>query len=125
FAGNGALRRRVHTHLAALAYSCSVGGTHVDQLAGARDLPGPKPVLFFAPAQVKRRLADWGTEGFAQRLASAWQTHLARVTAGPEPWLRVVAHPAPADLAVLHTRVLSGRDDPACGHVAVWSRGAA
>jgi len=122
FAGNGALRRRVHTHLPALAYSCSVGGTHVDQLAGARDLPGPRPVLFFAPAQVKKRLADWGAEGFAQRLAEAWQAHVARLAAGPEPWLRVVAHAAPAGLPALHARVLSGRDDPATGHVMVWPR---
>lgn len=122
FAGNGALRRRVHTHLLALAYSCSVGGTHVDQLAGARDLPGPRPVLFFAPAQVKKRLGDWGPEAFEQRLADAWRAHLARVTAGPAPWVRVVEHAAPAGLSALHAQVLAGRDDPAVGHVMVWTR---
>ena len=40
FAGNGHLRRAVHTRFARLAYSSSIGGTHVEQLAGARDLPG-------------------------------------------------------------------------------------
>ncbi|MCP5272679.1 MAG: DUF2855 family protein [Burkholderiaceae bacterium] len=122
FAGNGALRRRVHAHLPALAYSCSVGGTHVDQLAGARDLPGPRPVLFFAPVQVKKRLDEWGPEAFEQRLAEAWRAHLARVTAGPAPWVRVVAHAAPEGLAALHARVLGGRDDPEVGCVMVWGR---
>jgi hypothetical protein len=122
FAGNGALRRRVHAHLPALAYSCSVGGTHVDQLAGARDLAGPKPVLFFAPAQVKQRLGDWGPEAFEQRLAEAWRAHLSRVTSGLAPWIQVVEHAAPAGLAALHAQVLAGRDDAAAGHVMVWGR---
>ncbi|NJS37558.1 MAG: DUF2855 family protein, partial [Brachymonas sp.] len=52
FAGNAALRLRIHTHFQALAYSCSVGGTHVGELGGAKGLPGPKAVLFFAPAQI-------------------------------------------------------------------------
>ena len=29
-----------------------------------RGLPGPRPVLFFAPAQVKKRSADWGGSPF-------------------------------------------------------------
>ena len=37
----------------ALRYSCSIGGTHLTQLAGAKDLPGPRATLFFAPAQGK------------------------------------------------------------------------
>jgi hypothetical protein len=50
FAGNTALRRRIHGHFAQLKYSCAVGGTHVRELGGAKDLPGPKATLFFAPA---------------------------------------------------------------------------
>jgi len=58
FAGNATLRRSIHEHFgAALRYSCSVGGTHWDELGGGRDLPGPKPTLFFAPAQIARRSA--------------------------------------------------------------------
>ena len=56
FAGNAALRRSLHEHFGdALRYSCSVGGTHWDELGGGRDLPGPRPTLFFAPAQIARR----------------------------------------------------------------------
>jgi len=40
FAGTVTLRRAVHEHFGdALRYSCSVGGTHWDELGGSRDLP--------------------------------------------------------------------------------------
>ena len=121
FAGNAALRRRVHEHLPALAYSCAVGGTHVDQLGGGAGLPGPKPTLFFAPAQINKRVADWGSEVFQQRLIEAWRGFLVPATQGRPPWLRVVRHPAPDGLAALHALVLQGRGDPRDGHVMAWA----
>jgi len=52
--GNAALRAQVHAHFGELlAYSCSVGGTHWDELGGGKGLAGPRPGLFFAPAQIK------------------------------------------------------------------------
>ncbi|MDO9285573.1 MAG: DUF2855 family protein, partial [Aquabacterium sp.] len=80
FAGNGGLRQAIHSRFTQLAYSCSIGGTHVEQLAGARDLPGPKATLFFAPAKVKKRSADWGSAEFSQRLVSAWHGFRAQVS---------------------------------------------
>lgn len=121
FAGDAALRRRVHQHLPALAHSASVGGTHVDQLGGGGGLPGPRPTLFFAPAQVKKRVSDWGGDVFQQRLLQAWQAFLLQATQGPEPWLRVVRHAAPEGLAALHAQVLQGQADPRDGHVLVWA----
>jgi len=85
FAGNGELRRAIHTRFGALAYSCSIGGTHVEQLAGARDLPGPRATLFFAPAQVKKRNADWGAAEFNRRLVAAWHAFRARAADGAAP----------------------------------------
>lgn len=117
FAGNGALRRAVHTRFSALAYSCSIGGTHVDQLAGARDLPGPRPVLFFAPAQVKKRSADWGAAVFNQRLVAAWHAFRTQVADGPVPWLQVQQHTGEAAVEAAHQLVLGGRGDPRLGHV--------
>ncbi len=56
FAGNAALRRAVHEHFGRqLLYSGSVGGTHWEALGAGAGLPGPRPVLFFAPAQFARR----------------------------------------------------------------------
>jgi hypothetical protein len=121
FAGNAALRRRVHGHLPQLTYSCSVGGTHVDQLGPAGTLPGPRPTLFFAPAQAKKRMADWGGPVFQQRLVEAWQAFLHQACGGPAPWLRVLRHAAPAGLAELHGLVLQGQGDARDGHVMAWT----
>jgi hypothetical protein len=112
FAGNGALRRAIHTRFARLAYSSSIGGTHVDQLAGGRDLPGPRPVLFFAPAQAKKRLADWGGAGFQERLLAAWKTFLEEATQGPEPWLVPRWHRGLRAVQAAHAAVLAGQGDP-------------
>jgi len=71
FAGNAELRRNIHTRFVNMAYSCSIGGTHVDQLGNAKDLPGPRATLFFAPAQIKKRHADWEAAVLGQRLVSA------------------------------------------------------
>jgi hypothetical protein len=73
FAGSVALRERIHRHLTGLAYSCAVGASHVQDLGGAGNLPGPRPTMFFAPAQVKKRNADWGAQGLNDRLVQAWQ----------------------------------------------------
>lgn len=123
FAGSGALRRAVHTRFSALAYSCSIGGTHVDQLAGGRDLPGPRPVLFFAPAQVKKRSADWGAAAFNQRLVAAWHTFRTQVAQGPVPWLQVQQHTGEAAVEAAHQLVLGGRGDPRLGHVLALQAG--
>ena len=55
FAGNSELRRAIHTRFVNLKHSSSIGGTHVEHLGAARDLPGPRATLFFAPAQIKKR----------------------------------------------------------------------
>jgi hypothetical protein len=117
FAGNGALRKAIHSRFTALAYSCSIGGTHVDQLAGGRDLPGPRPVLFFAPAQVKKRHADWGAAGFSERMARAWHAFVQQVSEPTAPWLVVQQHNGPVSVQAAHALVLGGRGDPRQGHM--------
>ena len=94
FAGNAALRRGVHEHFGeALRYSCSVGGTHWDELGGGRDLPGPRPVLFFAPAQIAKRSAappaGWGPAELNARIAAVWAAFMKPVNDPAAPWLRV------------------------------------
>ncbi|MEO6363739.1 MAG: DUF2855 family protein, partial [Caldimonas sp.] len=90
--GNAGLRAAVHGHWGdRLAYSCSVGGTHWEDLGGGKGLPGPRPVLFFAPAQVSKRMADWGAAVLQQRMAAAWASFVDRAAATEDPWIRVVA----------------------------------
>ncbi|MCK7498815.1 MAG: DUF2855 family protein [Comamonadaceae bacterium] len=75
-------------------YSSSIGGTHWAELGAAGGLPGPRPVLFFAPAQIERRSAPppegWGRDALQQRLGAAWTAFLERVGRADDPWLHIV-----------------------------------
>ena len=117
FAGNADLRQRIHTRFANLKYSCSIGGTHVEQLGGAKDLPGPRATLFFAPAQVKKRQADWGPAELGKKLVQAWRAFSARVAGAPRPWLTVQHHTGPREVEQAYAQVLAGRGDPRIGHI--------
>jgi len=117
FAGNAGLRHAIHSRFANLAYSCSIGGTHVTQLGGAKDLPGPRATLFFAPAQIKKRSADWGRDGLGQRLVQAWQAFSAHVAHAPSPWLVVQHHEGAEAVAASYQQVLAGQGDPRTGHI--------
>ena len=118
FSGNVNLRRDIHTHLgAALKHSASIGGTDWQHLGKVGDLPGPRPTLFFAPSQIKKRIADWGGATLQGRLAAAWQDFMVPVTRGDQPWLRVVeAKGVEASIAAM-AEVVSGRAKPQEGHV--------
>ena len=117
FAGNAELRSAIHHRFANLAYSCSIGGTHVDKLGGARGLPGPKASLFFAPAQIMKRHADWGADDLSRRLLLSWKSLLERVCEPKSPWLEVQQHRGPAALKATYLGVLAGRGDPRIGHM--------
>jgi hypothetical protein len=113
FSGNAGFREKVHQRFANLRYSCAVGGTHVTQLGGAGQLPGPRPTLFFAPAQVKKRQADWGPAVFGERVVNAW--HAFRQGLGP--WLRIQHHQGPQAAQQAYERMATGDTDPTLGHV--------
>lgn len=66
-----------------------------DQLGGAKDLPGPRPTLCFAPAQVKKRQADWGPAELGKRLVQAWRAFSAKACNDSAPWLQVQHHQGP------------------------------
>ena len=117
FAGDGPLRRELHTRFTQLAYSCSIGGTHLDQLAGGRDLPGPRPVLFFAPAQVKKRSTEWGPGELNRRMVQAWHAYRTQISNPAAPWLQVQWHRGPAAVQAAHAAVLAGQGDARLGHM--------
>ena len=74
FAGNGAVLRAVHKAIdQGLKYSCLVGLTHWTSRGGAGEMPGPKPVLFFAPAHMADMLAQLGGDGFGKAVAQGWE----------------------------------------------------
>jgi hypothetical protein len=116
FAGNAGLRRTVHERFANLKYSCSIGGTHFDELGGAKGLPGPRATLFFAPAQIKKRSQEWGREELGNRLAQAWRVFRAKVEDPAGPWLKVEHHRGPQAVQAAYALVLAG-GDPRNGHI--------
>jgi hypothetical protein len=75
FAGNAALIHAVHTALANnLKYSCTVGATHVGAGFGQDNgpLPGPEPVLFFAPHHAVAAIQELGPKAFGEAVAASW-----------------------------------------------------
>jgi len=73
FAGDATVRKAVHTHFGdELAHSMAVGVTHWEDFGGGAELPGPRPVFFFAPTRVTKRAEDWGRAGLEQRVGDAW-----------------------------------------------------
>jgi hypothetical protein len=121
FSGMASLRAAVHGHFGdRLAHSCAVGSTHHDEMGSARDLPGPRPVFFFAPAQIRKRQADWGAAGLGQRIAAAWQAFIARAARAEPPWIRVVEQRGPQAVQQVFRELVDGRSDPRQGHVLRW-----
>jgi hypothetical protein len=113
-AGSAAVRAAVHRHFGdALKYSCAVGGTHWEALGGGRDLPGPKPMLFFAPAQIKKRNADWGAATLQRKIGEAWLAFLGPVGG----WMRVVESRGPEAVERVYRDMLDGRAKPDEGHI--------
>jgi len=118
FSGSVPVRADVHQHFGdRLTYSCSVGGTHWEELGSGKGLPGPRPVLFFAPAQIKKRHADWGAAGLQQRMAAAWGAFMQRAANADTPWLQVVRGEGEAAVEATYAAVLGGSANPAQGHV--------
>ncbi len=117
FAGSASLRRAIHERFIALAHSSAIGGTHVADLGGGQGLPGPRPVLFFAPAQAKKRHGDWGAAEFNVRLARAWHAFIEQVNQPTAPWLVVQEHRGGDAVQAAHALVLGGQGDPRLGHM--------
>ncbi|MBS1135145.1 MAG: hypothetical protein H6R02_2286 [Burkholderiaceae bacterium] len=114
FAGDAELRRRIHSHFAdALMFSSSIGGTHWSALGSARDLPGPRPVLFFAPAQAKARSAPppqgWGAAELQRRMGQAWAEFIGQVH--EHGWVRIVTRPGAQAALQVYGEMLAGRAD--------------
>lgn len=116
FAGNAALRQTVHEHFgAALKFSSSIGGTHWEALGSGRGLPGPRPTLFFAPDQIKKRSSPppqgWGSEGLSQRLGASWGAFVKATQRADYPWVRISRHEGAAAAEQAYQTMLGGRSD--------------
>lgn len=125
FSGSAAHRRSVHSRWAErLAYSCAVGGTHWNQGGSNKDLPGPRPVLFFAPEQWRTRSTPppqgLGAAGLQQAMSAAWSELLRHVTAPTAAWLSIDERRGAAALEAGYHALVDGGADPRQGLVVHW-----
>ena len=116
FAGSAPVRRSVHQRFGdALTFSSSIGGTHWSDLGSGGGLPGPRPTLFFAPTQIKKRAAPppdgWGRDVLEQRLGQAWSAFIARVESPSDPWVRIVNHQGTEATRAAYLALLDGKSD--------------
>ncbi|MEP5766644.1 MAG: DUF2855 family protein [Halieaceae bacterium] len=80
--GDAGLTSKIHHHLQdQLVESCAVGATHWEDLGAAEPVPGVQPQLFFAPAQITKRDAEWGA-GVVMSKAMNASADIARAHAG-------------------------------------------
>jgi hypothetical protein len=116
--GSATVRAAVHNQLAdRLKHSCAVGGTHWEDLGGGGGLPGPRPTLFFAPAQIKKRNADWGAAELQRRIGAAWSAFMGVVVGDGSGWLKVVEARGEAAATRCYLELLAGHARPDEGHI--------
>jgi hypothetical protein len=114
-AGDGEVRLAVHSHYGdELVHSMAVGASHWEDLgAGAGELPGPQPKIFFAPTRVSKRAADWGRSGLEGRVADAWHP-FCEWTDG---WLETIPGRGFDAVRDAYLDVIEGRVEPRRAHV--------
>lgn len=118
FAGNAGLLAKLHEHYSdTLKYSCLVGATHIEERGGgmgaARDLPGPKPTLFFAPDHFVSFFKEHGAVEGGKQAAAAWHGFLQSV----EGAVTVEVHQGLEAARQTYLEMVGGSVDPAKGIV--------
>lgn len=115
FAGNADVLRTVHETLGdALKYSCLVGATHVEGRGGSGEpLPGPAPVLFFAPDHATATIKEMGPQGFAEAVGKSW----AGFVAAADGFVKVDHRDGLEAACDAFVTTLAGKADPAVGIV--------
>jgi hypothetical protein len=116
FAGNAGVIHAVHSALADnLNYSCTVGATHVGAGFGQDNgpLPGPEPVLFFAPHHAVAAIEELGPKAFGEAVAASW----ARFVGEAGGAVKVDQRSGLEAAAAAFVATAEGKADPAVGIV--------
>jgi len=113
-AGNSELRARLHRHFGdQMKYSGRIGLTHRSSLPNEPELPGAKPVWFFAPDQIRKRAREWGPGGIDTRFGAAWSGFAPTLSSR----LTVVEGRGPVAVRQVYLDTLNGRIPPERGHM--------
>ncbi|MDR3485113.1 MAG: DUF2855 family protein [Bradyrhizobium sp.] len=113
-AGNSALREKLHRHFGdQMKYSGRIGLTHRGTSPDEPQLPGAKPIWFFAPDQIRKRAKEWGPGGIESRFGHAWSGFAPML----DRWLNVIEGKGPATVKRIYLDTLNGRVPPDQGHI--------
>jgi hypothetical protein len=113
-AGNSALRQNLHRHFGVqMKYSGCIGLTHRSTSPDEGELPGAKPIWFFAPDQIRKRAREWGPGGVDRRFGAAWSGFAPML----DQWLKVTEGRGPAAVKQVYLDTLDGRVPPDEGHI--------
>jgi hypothetical protein len=113
-AGNAKLRGDLHRHFGSrLVYSSRVGLTHRDGSRDDENLPGARPIWFFAPDQIRKRATEWGPGGLETRFGAAWSSLVPML----ERWIKVTEGAGQAAVSQVYLDTLNGRVPPEQGHI--------
>ena len=116
FAGNAGLIHVVHSALEdQLKYSCTVGATHVGAGFGQDNgtLPGPEPVLFFAPHHAVAAIQELGPKAFGEAVATSWTRFVGEAGGA----VKIDSRAGLDAAAEAFVATAEGRADPAVGIV--------
>ena len=114
FAGDGDVLAAVHRHFGdKLVESTQVGLSHWDAPRPPSGLPGAKPHLFFAPDQARKRMEEWGKDGFDAKLGESWRAFAAKAAT----WVSIEHGKGPDAISKVYAEMLAGRINPAAGNI--------
>jgi hypothetical protein len=113
-AGNSELRAKLHRHFGGqIKYSGRIGLTHRSSSPDEGELPGARPVWFFAPDHIRKRAKEWGPGGVDTRFGAAWAGFAPKL----DQWLTVTEGRGPAAVRGAYLDTLNGRVPPELGHI--------
>ena len=112
--GNAKVTARLQDHFEEnLKYICKVGLSHWTVGKAEPSAQKTPKAFFFAPDHAQRRLDDWGTPGFAQKLGARWLPFLESAS----HWLKVETYNGAAPMLKAYKEVLSGTAVPDIGYL--------
>jgi len=113
-AGNSALRATLHRHFGeGVKYSGRIGLTHRSSSPDEPELPGAKPIWFFAPDQIRLRAREWGPGGIDTRFGAAWSGFAPML----DRCLEVIEGRGDTAVKQVYLDTLNGHVPPNQGHI--------